>query len=65
MFNMCTDHSEIKDFAKKIITERNQTLEKQIKEIDNKLNHELRNLEPKLQKWRLKERKHEFVERIQ
>lgn len=61
---MCTDQENIIDFAKKIITERNEAHEKLIKEKDNILHDEHRDIEVKLKKWRLKERKHDFVERI-
>lgn len=45
MFNKCTDQLNIKEFAKKIITERNETHEKDIKEHDNKLNQDHRSIE--------------------
>jgi hypothetical protein len=61
---MCTDQINIKEFATKVIKERNESHEKVIKEKDNVLHEGFRDIELKLQKWRLKERKHDFAEKI-
>lgn len=66
MFKACTDQDQVKDYAKKIINKR---LDKHIKQITEKEkvltidpDGKERDLDPKLRKWRLKDRKHDFTE---
>jgi hypothetical protein len=66
MFSFCTDDDNVKRYATKIITKRNDNHVKVLIEKDNELNQEVeRDLELKLKKWRLKERKHDFKEKIE
>lgn len=65
MFNHCTESQDIKDYAKKIMDKHNHKHYEKIKKEDNILNENTeRDLDPKLKKWRLKERKIEFEEKI-
>jgi hypothetical protein len=57
VFDKCTDEDKVKDFAKEIIGDRNKDHLKQIKEKDDLYNTKERDIEPKLKKWRLKDRK--------
>ena len=65
MFGFCTDMEEVKKYATKIINKRNDKHIKQIVDLEEQLNPtEERDLDPQLTKWRLKERKHDFTEKI-
>ena len=63
MFTFCTDQVEVKKFATSLIGKHDDKFIKQIVDKDDILNanHE-RSIDAKLEKWRLKERKHEFQE---
>ena len=65
MFTFCTDQVEVKKFATSLIGKHDDKFIKQIVDKDDILNanHE-RSIDAKLEKWRLKERKHEFQEQI-
>jgi hypothetical protein len=66
MFKFSADSEEVKSVAKHLISKRDDKHVKHLVEHDDALNpnHE-RDIEAKLKKWRLKERKHDFHERIQ
>jgi adenylate cyclase class IV len=57
VFDKCTDEDKVKDFAKEILGDRNKDHLKQIKEKNDYFNAKERDIEPKLKKWRLKDRK--------
>jgi hypothetical protein len=65
MFKCCTEDDGVKEYSKKIISKRKQKCLDVIKKEENKLNgNSDRDIDTKLKKWRLKERKHEFEEKI-
>jgi ABC-type phosphate transport system auxiliary subunit len=65
MFKMTTDQDDVKKYAEHMFKKRNIKHIDDIKKKDELLskNHE-RNIEDRLEKWRLKERKKDFHERI-
>lgn len=65
MLKFSTHIDEIKEYAKHAIKKRDDMHVKTIVDKDEALNENFeRDIEEKLKKWRFKERKREFVERI-
>eukprot|EP00347_Sterkiella_histriomuscorum_P020948 403335841 len=66
MFKFSAQLDEVRDYAKHVIEKRDNMKVKYIVDRDDVMTDELeKDVEEKLRKWRLKERKHEFHERIQ
>jgi hypothetical protein len=65
MFNKCTDDQDVKTYTEHLFKKRNDSHLKYLKQKDGGLSKEdERDIDSKLKKWRLKERKHELLERI-
>ena len=64
MFKLSTDQEDVKIYAERLFKKRNGEHFAELKKKDKMSKLADRNLDQKLEKWRLKERKHEFHERI-
>ena len=65
MFQLSSESDEVKDFAKSLFQKKNTKFIALIKEKEEVMkNDQNRDIQEKLKKWRLKDRKLEFTEKI-